>query len=157
VARLHTFSTADRNLAQLTDRLKDSGLENIVAGVKNFLPVQKDLTVTRLVASLLDPAAASAQVRQETDDWLSFDMQPRRGRQVAGQSSATGAGAKDAIVFVVGGGSYVEYANLQEYAARTAGNSHAGAVGTQARRITYGATEILTPTAFVDALAGLSG
>lgn len=127
-----------------------------MAGVKNFLPVQKDLTVTRLVASLLDPAAASAQVRQETDDWLSFDMQPRRGRQVAGQSAATGAGAKDAIVFVVGGGSYVEYANLQEYAARTAGNN-AAAVGSQARRITYGSTEILTPTAFVDALAGLSG
>lgn len=41
--------------SRLTDRLKDSGLEGLVQGVKNFLPVQKDLTVTRLVASLMEP------------------------------------------------------------------------------------------------------
>ena len=152
MASLHLSSAADSSLPQLTDRLKDSGLENIVAGVKNFLPVQKDLTVTRLVASLLDPAAASAQVRQETDDWLSFDMQPRRGRQVAGQSSATGAGAKDAIVFVVGGGSYVEYTDLVELCARSA-----PAPGAPPRkRITYGATEILRPGEFLSVLGALA-
>ncbi|CEH13656.1 sly1 vesicle trafficking sec1-like protein [Ceraceosorus bombacis] len=146
--------------SRLTDRLKDSGLENIVAGVKNFLPAQKDLTVTRLVSALLDPNSASNQVRQEVEDWLSFDMAPRRGRATAGSAAQTGAGSKDAIVFVVGGGSYVEYANLQEYAARTArtqpANSAYPTPGNSARRITYGSTEILTPSAFVGALANLS-
>lgn len=121
--------------------------------------------MTRLVASLLDPSSASTQALQETDDWLLLDVQARRGGRagpttVTGsqQSSASTAGKKDAIVFVVGGGSYVEYANLQEYAMRTAGHG-GGVVGSagQGRRITYGSTEILTPQAFVKALEKLAG
>lgn len=152
--------------SRLTDRLKDSGLDNLVSGVKNFLPAQKDLTVTRLVASLLDPSSASTQALQETDDWLLLDVQARRGGRGGGPASVLNptssqqgtAGKKDAIVFVVGGGSYVEYANLQEYAIRTAGHG-GGVVGSagQARRITYGSTEILTPQAFVNALENLEG
>lgn len=139
--------------SRLTDRLKDSGLDNLVSGVKNFLPAQKDLTVTRLVASILDPSSASSQALQETEQWLTLDVQARRGaRQTAtssnsaSYSSAASAGKRDAIVFVVGGGSYVEFSNLLEWNARTGGT----------KRLIYGSTEIIRPSAFVGALARLT-
>ncbi|EST09950.1 Sec1-like protein [Kalmanozyma brasiliensis GHG001] len=146
--------------SRLTDRLKDTGLENLVQGVKNFLPAQKDLTITRLVASLMEPQGANAQALKETDEYLFFDPKAPRTRGAAG---AGGVKARqvfsEAIVFVVGGGGYVEFANLQEYAARTtaAGGQAPGAAGTVGKKITYGATEILKPIEFVRALAHLAG
>lgn len=137
--------------------------DNLISGVKNFLPARKELIVTRVVEALMEPSIASAQALQDTDDYLLFD--PRQGR-----TSTAKAGGKnrlafsDAIVFVVGGGGYVEYSNLQEYAAKGAmgggagatGGYSAAAVGSGRKRITYGSTEILTPSAFVGVLDTLS-
>lgn len=144
--------------SRLTDRLKDSRLENLVAGVKNFLPAQKDFTVTRLVASIMDPAASNAQALQETDDYLYIDPRQPRGRGTA--MAPGGAKARQpfahAIVFVVGGGGHVEYANLQEYVTRSAAANGGVAPGTSSpKQITYGSTEILTPAAFLHSLAAL--
>lgn len=149
---------------RLTDRLKDSGLDNLVSGVKNFLPAQKDLTVTRLVASILDPSSASSQALQETEKWLTLDVQARRGARAGmGQSTATNssaatAGKKDAIVFVVGGGSYIEYANLLDYNSRMTGThpQQQNSLHSAARRLIYGSTEILAPSAFIQALNHLA-
>lgn len=152
--------------SRLTDRLKDSGLENLVQGVKNFLPAQKDLTVTRLVASLMEPATANAQALQETDEYLFFDPKAPRTRAAAASGGAKARQVfNEAIVFVVGGGGYVEFANLQEYAARTSAGAAASAAGVGqgapagvgGKKITYGATEILKPIEFVRALAHLAG
>jgi len=54
------------------------------------------------------------------------------------------------MVFVVGGGGYVEYGNLMEWAGRSAREGGGGG-----KKITYGSTEILNPTAFVKALSEL--
>jgi hypothetical protein len=167
--------------SRLTDRLKDSGLDNLVSGVKNFLPAQKDFTVTRLVASILDPSSASSQALQETEKWLTLDVQGRRGGRAGGHqaaaaaaaaaatttaataaatsTSAASAGKKDAIVFMVGGGSYVEYTNLLEYNSRVTGTQvqqQNSLSGTGGRRLIYGSTDILTPTSFVKALGHLA-
>ncbi|WFD42064.1 Vesicle trafficking between the ER and Golgi [Malassezia psittaci] len=144
--------------SRLTDRLKDSRLENLVAGVKNFLPAQKDFTVTRLVASIMDPASSNAQALQETDDYLYIDPRQPRGRGTA--MAPGGAKARQpfahAIVFVVGGGGYVEYANLQDYIVRSASVNGGVAPGTNSpRQITYGSTEILNPSAFLHSLSTL--
>ncbi|SNX81650.1 related to SLY1 protein [Melanopsichium pennsylvanicum] len=154
--------------SRLSDRLKDSGLENLVQGVKNFLPVQKDLTVTRLVASLMEPQGANSQALQETDEYLLFDAKAPRTRAVAWSGGVKARQVfQEAIVFVVGGGGYVEFANLQEYAARTATGTVAGMAaaapynvaggGLNGKKITYGSTEILSPLQFVRALAHLDG
>jgi len=61
-----------------------------------------------------------------------------------------------AVVFVVGGGSYVEFANLQEYISRTtATSSSMASSSSNSKQITYGSTEILTPSAFVQSMAAL--
>ncbi|GAA5979618.1 hypothetical protein JCM10908_002984 [Rhodotorula pacifica] len=167
---------------RLTDRLRDGGiggvgLDNLISGVKNFLPARKDFPVTRIVEALMDPASASTQALQDTDDYLLFD--PRSGGRSARPAAATqGRGRQqysDAIVFTVGGGSLVEYGNLNEYMLRSvpgAGGSSitVGGVGVSVgagssgpvpgaqptRRITYGSTEILTPSEFVHALGSLA-
>lgn len=138
---------------RLTDRLRDGGiggvgLDNLISGVKNFLPARKDFIVTRLVEALMDPTSASTQALQDTDDYLLFD--PRAGRTGTARPGP-GRGRQtfnDAIVFVVGGGSYVEFTNLGEYATRT--------VGPQSKRITYGATEIVPPADFLKGLGALA-
>lgn len=115
----------------------------------------------------MDPSSASTQAVQDTDDYLSFD--PRAGRSArptAGGNASRGRQTyADAIVFVVGGGSYVEFTNLGEYAARAsgggssvvqAGGGTANGAGGSGRRITYGATEIVSPGDFLKSLGALA-
>jgi hypothetical protein len=162
---------------QLTDRLKEGGLaggfDNLISGVKNFLPAHKDYTVSRLVEAIMEPSAASAQAIQDTDDYLLFDArQPRNRSAAAGGRSAAGAGAgggggggrsntgrlafSEAVVFVAGGGSCLEFANLQDFAARSSPSAGGPGYGAgQGRKITYGSTEILSPSQFLGALGTL--
>lgn len=106
----------------------------------------------------MDSASASTQSLQETDDYLFFDPRASRnaGLGLSGTGGApaglgsSGAGASgrgrrmqfnEGIIFVVGGASYIEYGNLQDWAKRTG------------KRVTYGGTEIMDPVGFVDLLA----
>ncbi|OCF79126.1 hypothetical protein I204_01072 [Kwoniella mangroviensis CBS 8886] len=138
---------------RITDRLREGGitgvgLDNIISGVKNFLPARKELTITRLVEALMDPSTAATQALQDTDDYLFFDPRASRGRNPVGGSTGKGRQQySESVVFVVGGGGYVEYGNLMEWANRKEGGGN--------KKITYGSTEILNPTAFVKTLAEL--
>jgi hypothetical protein len=49
----------------------------------------------------------------------------------------------EGIVFIVGGAGYVEYGNLEDWAAKTG------------KRVTYGGTEIVDPGSFLGILGGL--
>jgi len=117
----------------------------------------------------MEPSTASSQALQDTDDYLLFD--PRSARA----SSGLGRGGpgknrhvfSEAVVFVVGGGGYVEYTNLLERSERAsaaaagvaAGGAGAGAGGAGAvggKKITYGSTEILTPQEFLKTLGSLA-
>jgi sec1 family domain-containing protein 1 len=138
-------------LPQLTDRLKDGRFDTLISGVKNFLPTNKLFPVTRLTEALMDSSAASNQSLQETDDYIFLDPRAPRHAQagmpgVAG-SSGVSKGKRmafaDGIVFMVGGASYVEYGNLEEWA------------GKAGKRVTYGGTEIVDPGGFVKVLESL--
>jgi len=121
----------------------------LISGVKNFLPARKELTVTRLVEALMEPSTAATQALADTDDYLLFD--PRATRQRNPTQAGRGRGQyQESVVFVVGGGGYVEYGNLMEWAGRSSREGGGGG-----KRITYGSTEILNPTAFVKTLGEL--
>lgn len=144
---------------QLTDRLKEGGLENLISGVKNFLPANKSLPVTRLTEALMDPSSASTQSLQETDDYLFFDPRASRnaGLGLSGPGGASGLGGagggasgrsrrmqfNEGIIFIVGGAGYVEYGNLEEWSERTG------------KQVTYGGTDLLDPGTFVEVLEQL--
>ncbi|GJE85860.1 Sec1-like protein [Phanerochaete sordida] len=147
-----------KGFSALGNRLiKDRGLDNLLSGVKNFLPANKLLPVTRLTEALMDSSAASNQSLQETDDFLFLDPRapknPNAGLGIAGVGPGGAGGAasgrskrmafSEGVVFVVGGAGYVEYGNLEEWAQRTG------------KRVTYGGTEILDPGGFVKVLESL--
>lgn len=161
---------------RLTDRFKDGALganfENLISGVKNFLPVNKDLTLTKITESIMDPASASSSAIAKTESYLYFDPRSANARgtmpvasQVRQQNNMPGSlagisagnnatfgqrrqGYTDAIVFTVGGGSMDEYGNLQEYARRTNAASSSTATAPK-RRIVYGSTEIINAEDFL--------
>jgi hypothetical protein len=172
-----------------TDRITSGALgnvnlESLVSGVKNFLPANRDLTVTKIVESIMDPPAASSSAIAKTENYLYFDPRnahargttpnppSRNGTGMPGGlgSSGPGTGASfgqrrqgfsEAIVFTVGGGSMDEYGNLQEWVKRTSasggavGSSTMSSGGTRTRRVVYGSTEMVNAEDFVDQLARL--
>ncbi|KAH7083108.1 SEC1 family transport protein-like protein SLY1 [Paraphoma chrysanthemicola] len=158
------------SLSRVTDRFKEAGLganfEGVLSGIKNFLPTNTDLTLTKITESLMDPQNASSSAISKTESYLYFDPRSANARgtippasQTRNQQSTVGRGIdatfgqrrqgfSEAIVFTVGGGSMDEYGNLQEWAKRTSA-SH-GAAGTgQKRRIVYGSTALYSATEFV--------
>jgi hypothetical protein len=96
----------------LTDRLKESGFENLISGVKNLLPSHKDLTLTKITDSIMEPSTSGTK---GTDDYLFFDPKMARNSSINKQSKSKYS-FQEGIVFVIGGGNYIEYQNLQEYA-----------------------------------------
>ncbi|ESK92130.1 sly1 protein [Moniliophthora roreri MCA 2997] len=137
---------------KLTDRLKEGGLENLISGVKNFLPANKLLPVTRLTEALMDSSAASNASLAETDEYIFLDPRAPKSQHQPQYPGAGGSGGgqrarrmafNESVVFVVGGAGYVEYGNLEEWAGKTG------------KRVTYGGTEIVDPGGFVKILEGL--
>ncbi|GAB7351614.1 hypothetical protein MBLNU459_g2229t1 [Dothideomycetes sp. NU459] len=155
----------------LTDKFKEAGIgsnfENLISGVKNFLPVNKDLTLTKITESLMDPTNASTSALQKTEGYLYFDPRSANARGTMPPSAAQSRnqgnssvargieasfgqrrqGFSEAIVFTVGGGSMDEYGNLQDWAKRTSGQGAASAVSK--KRIVYGSTELVNAEDFV--------
>ncbi|KAI0308373.1 Sec1-like protein [Multifurca ochricompacta] len=128
---------------RLTDKFKEGGLENLISGVRNFLPTNKLCTVTRLTEALMDSSAASNQSLQETDEYILLDPRAARNAPTAARAPVRRTQFTDGVVFVVGGAGYVEYGNLEEWAEKTG------------RRVTYGGTEIWDPEGFVNVLGDL--
>lgn len=166
---------------RLTDRITSGALganfDSLISGVKNFLPVNKDLTVTKITESIMDPAAASSSAIAKTENYLYFDPRSANARGAMPPASASrsqqapggmggpgpGTGAtfgqrrqafNEAIVFTVGGGSMDEYGNLQDWVHRTSEQGAEGAAsahrapGTQ-RRVVYGSTDLMNASEFL--------
>jgi hypothetical protein len=115
--------------SRLTSSLKEAGIganfENLISGVKNLLPVNRDQTLTQIVQSLMDPQNAPSAALSKTEGYLYFDprsanargtMPPASTVRHGTQSGAVSrgieatfgqrrAGFSDAVVFTVGGGS----------------------------------------------------
>ncbi|KAJ7090067.1 Sly1 vesicle trafficking sec1-like protein [Mycena crocata] len=140
---------------RLTDRLTQTGFEGLISGVKNFLPANKLLPITRLTEAVMDSASASNASLQETDEFLFLDPRAARSSALGPGGAGGGPGGSgsgkgrrmafaESVVFVVGGAGYVEYGNLEEWAGKTG------------KKVTYGGTEILDPGRFIQVLEGLA-
>lgn len=162
--------------SRLTDRLKESGVptglssnfESLISGVKNFLPADRDFTVTKIVESIMDPSSASSSAIAKTEDYKYYDPRSANARgsmpapsamrsgagatpggmpgsQVSGQTASFGQrrqGFSEAVVFTIGGGSIDEYGNLQEWVSRAGGDR-------AKKRVVYGSTEMLNAAEFI--------
>jgi hypothetical protein len=94
----HRFSAIS---SRLTDRLKETGVptgalsanfDSLIGGIKNFLPANKDLTVTKIVESVMDPSSASSSAISKTEHYLYFDPRSANARGTMPPPSAVRAG-----------------------------------------------------------------
>ncbi|KAL3539141.1 hypothetical protein ACH5RR_002507 [Cinchona calisaya] len=130
-------SASRSNIVDWAEKLYGQSISAVTAGVKNLLSTDHQLALTRIVEALME-----GKPNPEIESYLVFD--PRAPKSSSGSSSSHLKGPfKEAIVFMIGGGNYVEYGSLLELAHRQQPGRH----------VIYGTTEILTGGEFVDQLA----
>lgn len=122
-------------------KLVSQGSSLLMENVKNFIVKKHNLPVTRIVDDLMEQKSSSS----ETDDYRYFD--PKKLRQ----SDATvklKTPFQEAVVFIVGGGNYIEYQNLVDYT-----KNKVGAMGP--KKIIYGASSLNNASEFLKQLSVL--
>jgi len=131
-------------LLDWADKLYGQGLTAVTKGMTRLLAGSRQLAVPRAVEALQEGKPGG-----EAADFLCFD--PKAPRGGPGAPPPPGAGRRDAIVCLLGGGSFLEHRALQEAAGRAAAAPGAA----PGAAILYGATEMLSPADFVAQLAEL--
>jgi len=116
-------------------RIMSTGSQFVMEGVKSLVVGTKNLPVTRIVDAIMNHKNIP-----ETEDYRYFD--PKMLKVSEQQRSAKHF--QEAIVFMVGGGNYIEYANLLSYEKRSQSN--------QPKKICYGCSELLDASQFVKQL-----
>ncbi|KAI5925147.1 sec1 protein [Camillea tinctor] len=99
---------------RLTDRLKETGVgvptnlasnfDSLIGGIKNFLPADRDLTITKIVESIMDPQTASTSAIAKTENYLYFDPRSANARGSMPPPSAMRAGGSTAPGALPGAG-----------------------------------------------------
>lgn len=109
-------------------------------GVKNLVVGNKNLPVTRIVDALMDNKS-----NPEVEDYRYFD--PKMLRVTDSMSIPRNKTPfSEAIVFIVGGGNYIEYQNLMDYSERHSGG----------KKLLYGASEVMNASQFLKQLAHIA-
>ncbi|CAH8363622.1 unnamed protein product [Eruca vesicaria subsp. sativa] len=129
-------SASRSNIVDWAEMLYDQSINAVTSGVKNLLTGDQQLAVARTVAAL-----AEGKPNPETDSYLFLDP---RASKACTTSHVMGRSFSEAIVFMVGGGNYIEYSGLQELSQQPQGTL---------KNIIYGATEILNATQIIEQLA----
>ncbi|VDM58423.1 unnamed protein product [Angiostrongylus costaricensis] len=122
----------------------------VMEGVKNLVPKKHNLPLTRMVDSLVtSPSSSSVGINQmmgasqpsENSELCYLDPKVMHtiSRDTSNAVRSRQPPPQDVMLFVIGGGNYVEYQNLVDY-----GKSK----GLQ--RVTYGCTELVNPRQFTD-------
>lgn len=129
-------SASKSNIVDWAEKLYGQSISAVTAGMKNLLSGGRQLALTRTVEVLME-----GKPNPEVDSYLMFD--PRAPR--SGSGAQVKGPFKEAIVFMIGGGNYVEYRSLMELAQRSQPVKH----------VIYGTTEVLNGVEFVEQLTVL--
>uniref|UniRef100_A0A8C6TR69 Sec1 family domain-containing protein 1 n=1 Tax=Neogobius melanostomus TaxID=47308 RepID=A0A8C6TR69_9GOBI len=121
----------------LFSRVMNSGSQFVMEGVKNLVLKQHNLPVTRILDNLMEMKS-----HPETDDYRYFDPKMLRGSESSIPRNKNPF--QEAIVFVVGGGNYVEYQNLVDYSKSK-----------QGKKVVYGCSELFNASQFIKQLSQL--
>ncbi|EME31700.1 protein transporter [Galdieria sulphuraria] len=113
------------------------GLTQVAESLKKLIPSNKAFMIARIVESLMENNKTS---ESESFNFLFLDPKVRKGKVVESQKISTPF--QDAIVFVVGGGNYVEYQNLKDHSRKD-------------KHIIYGSTDMVSSNEFLHQLSRL--
>ncbi|KAG5359111.1 Protein sly1 [Yarrowia sp. C11] len=128
--------TSEQSFRNFASKLSSGKIGNLISNVKSYLPQNKDLPVTRIVSGIVSPSESG----DITDDYLYFDPSVRGSSTKPPRKQAY----NEAIVFVVGGANYAEYANLMDYGVKAG------------KKVVYGGTDVVKPDVFLGELAKLA-
>ncbi|EAZ63254.2 Vesicle trafficking protein Sly1 (Sec1 family) [Scheffersomyces stipitis CBS 6054] len=131
------LSGLSSKLYGLTEGKISEGLTSIASKIKNFIPEKKQLPITSVVEAIMDPNNASNTSTQLTDDYLYLDPKSRGGHSKPPRRQSY----QESLVFVIGGGNYLEYQNLQEWASQP---------NKPNKKVVYGSTSISSASEFLD-------
>lgn len=118
----------------------------VSAGMQYFVPQSKDYYVTRVVDAITELKYDKLGIA----DYLYLD--PKFQPNSAPRKNSP---FREAVVFMVGGGNYVEYQNLKDYANKASTNTTEVNPLSIGKKIIYGTTEMLNGTQFMNQLAQL--
>jgi len=122
----------------------------VMAGVKNLVVKKHNLPVTKIVDDIMEQKQGKFN-----DDYKYLDPKILRGHD-GGQIPRTKTPFSDAIVFVVGGGNYIEYQNLQDYVkTKNMGHTTSAMNSASLRRVVYGCTQVTNSDQFLSQLTML--
>ncbi|KAK6455303.1 vesicle trafficking protein Sly1 [Scheffersomyces xylosifermentans] len=130
------LSGLSSKLYGLTEGKISGGLSSIASKIKNFIPEKKQLPITSVVEAIMDPNNASNTSMQLTDDYLYLDPKARGGHSKPPRRQSY----NESLVFVIGGGNYLEYQNLQEWANQP---------NKPSKKVIYGSTDIMSANDFL--------
>lgn len=114
--------------------LMSTGSQFVMEGVKNLVIKKHNLPITKVLDQLME-----LKTDEETKNYRYFD--PKLARMTDTSARKTKVPYSSAIVFVVGGGNYIEYQNLNEYVK-----------GKPGKQISYGCMELLNAEDFLEQL-----
>mmetsp|Transcript_36225 Transcript_36225/g.80602 ORF Transcript_36225/g.80602 Transcript_36225/m.80602 type:complete len:637 (+) Transcript_36225:105-2015(+) len=126
------------NLLDWADKAFGQGLSHVTKSVKTLLSGARQAPMTVAVEALVEGKAGTP----EYDTYTVFDPKAPAGR--AGLDRAKGP-FREALVFVIGGGNYLERETLAGWAARAQ----------PPKQLIYGTTEVLSGEEFLQQLAEL--
>lgn len=130
-------------LYNLTEGKLPSSVGNLISGIRNLLPEKKTIAITNIVEAIMDPLNSSQKNLETTDSYIYIDPKITRGSHTKKPKRQS---YNKSIVFVVGGGNYLEYQNLQEWAHSQSHNP---------KKVMYGSSDIVTPSEFLREIATL--
>lgn len=122
----------------------------VMANVKNLVVKKHNLPLTKIVDEIMEQKQGKVN-----EEFRYLDPKILRGQE-SGQVPRTKTPFADAVVFVVGGGNYIEHQNLQDYvkAKNAAYGNNTAAMGSQ-KRVIYGSTQLTNAAQFLGQLSRL--
>ncbi|CAG2112388.1 unnamed protein product, partial [Medioppia subpectinata] len=121
-------------------KLMSQGSQFVMEGVKNLVLKRHTLPITRIVDALMEMKSVP-----EADEYRYFD--PKLLKADNQSSARHRTPFQDAIVFMVGGGNYIEYQNLIDYCKNKSKSSP--------KHIIYGTTDLMNANQFLSQLSKL--
>ncbi|XP_047486346.1 sec1 family domain-containing protein 1-like [Penaeus chinensis] len=122
-------------------KLMNQGSALVVEGV-NFVLKENKLPITRIVDHLME-----LKNSEEEKEYKYFDPKMLRPGDGSVAGARTRTPFQESVVFVVGGGNYMEYNNLVNYAKKKAGATN--------KKIIYGCTDVVNAEQFLNQLSKL--
>nr|CAI5845742.1 unnamed protein product [Callosobruchus analis] len=134
---LNQYEGAGTKTVSMFSKLVSQGSNFVMEGVKNLVIKRHNLPVTKVVDNLMELKNCP-----EMEEYHYLDPKQLKVTEIPRNRSPF----QEAIVFMVGGGNYIEYQNLVDYAkAKTTSGS--------SRKIVYGATTLNNAKQFLKQLS----